>query len=421
VLRKPRKRRIPALRFTKTRGIGWHVSFRDAETGSPRKHRFGMLKREAAEQAYHDWVSAHLRGQTPTLKPKRRKKLDLHAADSKPRENGVAAEILPGSLLHITSGLLRYEESRVRTAGDARRAGSITKAVYEQRKAYAHEILQFVNSRHGQGAVGRMLLSDLSMADVEAYNKAIVDAGYSSSQVTKRLQFVKAVIDRAGRPEHDGQVLSWNWDSRDVIHGKPPKKRRLPTLPQLKAVLRECTPRETAMVWMAIGCGFGQRDLAAVRVGQVDKTSYDLRRGKTGVERYGDTPPMVWNVVQAYLKRTKRSPGELMFITVKGMPVVHEHADSVHLWWSKLVKRLGQQCEGMGGFYTLRHLGATEFGSRQGCSIGAMKRWLGHSASSDMADVYMKPVSPENRPVVEWVRNALHTGKADLRTKAKPK
>jgi integrase len=130
---------------------------------------------------------------------------------------------------------------------------------------------------------------------------------------------------------------------------------------------------------------------------------------------------MVWNVVQAYLKRTKRSPGELMFITAKGLPIVHEHADSVHQWWTKLVKRLGEECKGMGGFYTLRHLGATEFGSREGCSIGAMKRWLGHSASSDMADVYMKPVSPENRPVVEWIRTALRTGKADLRIVKKPR
>lgn len=38
--------------------------------------------------------------------------------------------------------------------------------------------------------------------------------------------------------------------------------------------------------------------------------------------------------------------------------------------------------------------------SRQGCSIGAMRRWLGHSASSQMVDVYMKPVSPENREVL---------------------
>ncbi|MCI0333988.1 MAG: site-specific integrase [Planctomycetes bacterium] len=421
MLRKPRKRRVPALKFTKVRGISWHVCFRDAETGMPRKHRFGMLNRDAAEQAYHDWVSAHLRGQTPGLKPKRRKKLDLNAVDAKPRENGIPAEILPGSLLHITSGLLRYEESRIRAGGEARRAGSITREVYEQRKAYAQEILQFINTRHGQGAVGRTLLSDLSMADVEAYNKAIVDAEYSSSQVTKRLQFVKAIIDRAGRPEHNGQVLSWNWASRDVIHGKPAKKRQLPTLSQLKAVLRECGPRETAMVWMAIGCGFGQRDLAALRVGQVDKQSYDLRRGKTGIERYGETPPMVWKVIQTYLKQTNRSEGELMFITAKGMPVVHEHADSVHLWWSKLQKRIGEECQSMGGFYTLRHLGATEFGSRVGCSIGAMKRWLGHSASSDMADVYMKPVTPENRAVVEWVRGSLHTGKADLRIKKKPR
>ncbi len=103
------------------------------------------------------------------------------------------------------------------------------------------------------------------------------------------------------------------------------------------------------------------------------------------------------------------------------MPIVHERADSVQLWWSALVKRLGPVCQGMGGFYSLRHLGATEFGSRDGCSIGAMKRWLGHSASSDMADVYMKPVSPENRTVIEWVRTVLRTGRADLRLVKKRK
>ena len=345
MLRKPRKRRIPALRFTRLEASAGTFRF---ATPRPERHvstALGCSIARRQSKLYHDWVSAHLRGQTPTLKPKRRKKLDLQAVDAKPRENGVPAKIIPGSLLHITSGLLRYEESRVRTASEARRAGSITKAVYDQRKAYAQEILQFINNRHGQGAVGRMLLSDLSMADVEAYNKAIVDAGYSSSQVTKRLQFVKALIDRAGRPEHDGQVLSWNWDSRDVVHGKPTKKRRLPTLLQLKTVLRECGPRETAMVWMAIGCGFGQRDLAAVRVGQMDKKSYDLRRGKTGIERYGDTPPMVWNASKRISGTQSGRQASCMFITAKGMPIVHEHADSVHQWWSKLVKRLGERVQ----------------------------------------------------------------------------
>jgi integrase len=97
------------------------------------------------------------------------------------------------------------------------------------------------------------------------------------------------------------------------------------------------------------------------------------------------------------------------------MPLVHGHTDSVVLWWTKLRESLGEAGENLGGFYTLRHLGATEFGSRAGCSIGAMRRWLGHSASSQMADVYMKPVSPEDRAVVEWVRAAIQSGKADLR------
>ena len=421
MLRKPRKRRIPALKFTKARDIGWHVSFRDPITGNPRKHRFGMVSREEADQLYHDWVAAHLRGQTPSTKLKRRKKLDLQLVEVKPHIHGVVAEILPGSLLHIASGLLRYEESRIRSEAGPRRTGSISKEVYDQRKLYAKEILQFITTRHGLGAAGRMMLADFSMDDVEAYNRAIVESGYSSSQVTKRLQFVKAIIDRAGRPEHGGQMLAWNWDSRDVHHGKPTRKRTLPSLAQLKLLLSNCGVRETATIWMAIGCGFGQRNLAAVRVGQMDKKSYDLRRGKTGIERYGDTPPMVWQVMQTHLKQYPRHAGDRLFITAKGMPVVHEHADPFHLWWSKLVKRLGVDCKGVGGFYTLRHLGATEFGSRPGCSIGAMKRWLGHSASSDMADVYMKPVSPENRPVVEWVSKALQSGRAVVRQDANAK
>ena len=157
---------------------------------------------------------------------------------------------------------------------------------------------------------------------------------------------------------------------------------------------------------------FGQRDLAAVRVGQLDRKNYDLRRGKTGVDRYGDTPPLVWKTISAYLKTVKRKPTELMFLTKRSQPLVHDNTDSVAQWWGRLREDLGANGKGLGGFYTLRHLGETEFGSRPGSSIGEMRRWLGHSASSQMADVYMKPVSPEDKPVVEWVRRSLKTGVA---------
>ena len=128
------------------------------------------------------------------------------------------------------------------------------------------------------------------MSDVEEYNRRTVEKGYSASQVAKRLQLVKALVDLAGRPENGMQRLAWNWDSREVFHGKPTKAKKLPTVTQLKKLLRASDARGRAMIWLGIGLGFGQTDLAEVRVGQIDEESYDLRRGKTGIERYGKTP-----------------------------------------------------------------------------------------------------------------------------------
>lgn len=356
-----RKKRVPRLKYSDCRGIGWHVSYRDPDAGTPRRHRFGMVTLAEAESAYHEWVAAHLRGDTPPA-PKRhsRRKLDEHLAKPKANPAGVPAEVLPGSLLHIASGFFAFEEGRISDENGARRQGTITQKTCETRKQFAQEFLKFLNSRNGQGAVGRMKLADLTMQDVEGYNRLLVSAGYSSSQVTKRLQVVKAIIDRGGRPEYGQQLLAWNWDSRDVSHGKPGTPRRLPTLTQLKLVLKNCDAQRTAMVWMAIGCGFGQRDLAEVRVGQFDEIGYDLRRGKTGIERYGETPKMVWKTLQEYLAKVKRPEGGLLFLTRKGMPLVHGHTDSVVLWWTKLRAELGEAGEGLGGFYTLRHLGGAQ-------------------------------------------------------------
>jgi integrase len=89
---------------------------------------------------------------------------------------------------------------------------------------------------------------------------------------------------------------------------------------------------------------------------------------------------------------------------------VHGRTNSVQLWWDQLRTDADESKDTLGGFYMLRHLGATEYGSRESVSIGQVKRWLGHSASSRVADQYMKPVSPEDKSVVEWVRAALAKG-----------
>ncbi|MCB9858800.1 MAG: site-specific integrase [Phycisphaerales bacterium] len=400
---KHRNKRIPKLRFTTLRDIGWHVSYRDERTGLPTRHRFNITEKEREPEArilYHGWVLEHLGGNVDATHPTQAKRA--------PRVK-LPPQVLSGSLLEVASGFIEAERGRSREGDEPRRRGSIAAPVFRDRKKAIRDFLEFMNELHGVGAVGRMRLADLTMEDIEAFNRSIVKRGFSASQVAKRLQLVKSIIDRAGRPEHGGQFLAWNWDSRDVLHGTPPAERILPTRKQLVRMLREADLRGRTMIWLGIGCGFGARDLAAIRVGQITKDAYDLRRSKTGVERFGETPPRVWRFVHMYQERENRPKGQLLLVTRNGSPLVHSKSNAVTQWWDKLRKRVGESKGTLPGFYTLRHLGATEFGSRPGTSIGDVKRWLGHSAGSDMADVYMRPVRPEIREIVDWVRVRLES------------
>lgn len=432
-----RKKRIPQLKYTTTRNLGWHCSYRDPAKGTPRKIVFGKVPKGEAEVAYHRWLAGHLGGDgapdtlltnqpvadavgtaTPQTQPQptaRRRNptipsLQIPGGSGASRGEG---ECVPGCLLLVANGLIEYERSRVRSEGEGtiRGKGTISMKHFAELQRHIKDFLRHLNTRHGQGCLARMTLADLLMSDVESYNKAVVDEGRSVSVVQKQMQAVKLLIDRAGRPEFGQQVLPWNWQSRDTYHGKARQPRTLPTLTQLQKLLEAADFRGRTMIWMGIGLGFGQGDLSAARLHHLDADSYDLRRGKTGIDRYGVTPPLVWAMVSAYLQTSGHPmhPNTLLFTTRQGQPLVHGKTDTVKQWWNRLRQQIGETSGTLGGFYTLRHLGATEFGSRPGTSIGEMKRWLGHAASSHMADVYMRPVSPEHREVVEFVRSSLAT------------
>ena len=405
---------MPQLKYTGLRCIGWHVSYRDPKTGSPKRHRFGDVSQAEAERAYHTWVAAYLGYDERTAEKVSNATLEHKQNGStkqKPSKRNLPDAAVPGSIAHIASGLIRYETDRVRESGGLRASGTITPRTLLDRKKAVKDFLAHLNGRYGVGASGKMQLEDLTMDDVESYNRDLVDNGIAANTLNRKMQVVKKIVDRAGRPEYGQQVLPWNWESLDRIPGRGTKSKKLPSKKQIQAMLKQCDARGRALIWMGIGLGFGQSDLANVRVGQIDKKSYDLRRGKTGIERYGETPPRVWAAIEAYLEETPRRKGELLFITESDHPIVHTKSDSIFQWWRRLREAIGETKESLDGFYILRHLGATEFGSRKGCSIAAMKRWLGHSASSQMADRYMKPVSPENRIVVEWTRKQLRCSK----------
>jgi hypothetical protein len=132
-----RKRRIPQLRYTDNRGIGWHVSYRDPETGTPKKHRFGRVTKGEANRAYEAWLAAWLQDDheaARAIRPGHKAKTE--ARQKRAEQDAIRAEVKaePGSLVHVASGLFKYDEARVRQPGEGRAAGSIAPRAMLNRK-----------------------------------------------------------------------------------------------------------------------------------------------------------------------------------------------------------------------------------------------------------------------------------------------
>jgi hypothetical protein len=121
------------------------VTYRDAASGYPKKHRFGMVSRDKALEAYTEWLADHLTGATSAAPKRTSRKLVEQLAAPKPAS--IKPDFVAGSLLHITSGYLTYEESRVRPDGAERRPNTIQRREYESKRLVAQEFLQFLNNQ----------------------------------------------------------------------------------------------------------------------------------------------------------------------------------------------------------------------------------------------------------------------------------
>ena len=121
-----RKKRVPKLKYLDSRNIGWHVSYRDRETGVRRRHRFNITEKEREPEArvlYLSWVLEHMGGDAserfPTkakLQPRRAKTTDM----------------LSGCLLEVASGVIESERSRSRDGNEPRRRGTIAAPVFKR-------------------------------------------------------------------------------------------------------------------------------------------------------------------------------------------------------------------------------------------------------------------------------------------------
>lgn len=117
------RRRIPKLRFTKLRGIGWHVAFRDPHNGSPRRIRFGNIEKAEVETKYHAWLAEHLNltNGNGAVKPPEKK--------LPPATAHALQIVVPGSLLSVATRVFEFDEYRTRKPGEPRATGTLESAV----------------------------------------------------------------------------------------------------------------------------------------------------------------------------------------------------------------------------------------------------------------------------------------------------
>jgi integrase len=402
---KLRKRRIPKLsEHPEPITNRYYTSFRTVE-GKTRRQRFTTDRKES-EFLYHRWIVETYDQSVQIIA----------------KSDGFEKNNFEKSLPVIANAYLNHEKQRIRSDASRRVRGTISIRVFDDYRRQVKDILQWCQE-HCQEKLKEVSFSELmNENDYESMMFYFVKH-YSDSQVNKhRNRFWD--IARFARREPFRSRLEFGRDDVRFFGGKEVrKKRQIPTIKIIQTILAKASIRERLWIWMGLGMGFGNDDLARVRPVHLSKENYDMRRGKTGFERYGVMRPMIWMHIKEYLSQYPRKEDELLFVTSKGSPIVwvrtktedelkegnnntpYKRGDNVARIWKKL-KKDANVTEWKEGFYIWRHLGATAYASRSDIGIAQLRTFLGHG-KSDVADEYMKQLSPELTPIINWINRML--------------
>jgi len=170
---------------------------------------------------------------------------------------------------------------------------------------------------------------------------------------------------------------------------------------EIKALIESASPRLKAAILLAINCGYGNKDIALLRLSDIDLEGgwCRLDRSKTGVSRSCPLWPETIEAILAYIrsglavedsKREAEARG-LLFVTGNGLRMVRsivkpgkggrtrvvEH-DVLSSEFKKEIKKHGIDLRGV-SFYSLRHSFAT-IASETGNSV-VVDHIMGHVTS----------------------------------------
>ena len=407
---KNKRRRIANLSTKPEPGTGrYYASYRDTE-GKPRRKRFTKDRKES-KILYHHWVV---------------EKYDQYS-NIIVRTSDFYNTNLEQSLPSIANAYIQHEKRRVRPDGAKRAKGTISIRVFDDNRRQVVNILRWCKDRFNEDLRRKSLQDLMTETDYESMMLYFVNH-FSASQVNKHRHRFWNIIRFARREPFSVRFPFGPQDVRSFGGTENRKERQVPTVKMIQQLLSAASERERLWIWMGLGLGFGNDDLARACPMHFDHKSFDMRRGKTGLPRYGEMRPMVWAHLQRYLRDLHREEDELLFITRNGNPLVwvktktedemkngtksrapattpFKRCDSLAQSWSKLKNR-AELKNWKEGFYILRHLGATAFASLPGVGIAQVRTFLGHG-KSDAADQYMKPLTPETKRVVDWINRML--------------
>lgn len=235
-----------------------------------------------------------------------------------------------------------------------------------------------------------------------------------------------------------------------IRNNRPKKKRGFPSIETVQKLLGLMDLQQRTWFWMALGMGFHQNDLGRGTPGHFKKGShyqmeyFDMPRHKTNeqFEREGAIPPLVKAYLEEFLKQNPRKDDDLLFVTRFGNPYAYDidktedemangtmthgpsktstrRADNFGQEWRALRKdaAITDKLWPGGDFYGLRHLGATIYGDRAGVSLLDVRKFLGQSERSLVADNYLHNVPLEARPVIDWLTSLLDGNDRDAWSK----
>lgn len=422
--------RIPKLLFDHARG--WHVRF--TNNGKDDRFQFNLPKEDSPDirrRATNQWRMWVIRQYPAALRlpqfadlaelVKTTPELLRPTAETDPR-------VRDATLLPLVRRFLETEKARVRQAETASRVATISPKQYDVVRNAVMLIASWATQHYGRRLAVNAWADLANLADYKTMMTHFAQAphqgrtGYSPHTLGR----IHRQFWRLADFSEDDCRRPLQFTIQQAVRAVPfacKRRRRTRTFPDLgtlKRLLAFATETQRAWIWISLGCGFEPIALAQATPACFDEQMYDLTRSKTGLMRRGRMRPLVWAILQKYLREHPRETHDLLFRTEEGNPLIHrglksEAARKQHLTlaadnnsvvqaWEKLRKRSRVACEGLG---VMRHIACTVMLNRPNVSLQDVREFLGHAPRSDTWAIYGQYRTPTTKPMLQWVEEML--------------